>query len=158
MGNCYTFYTKSKYIADTNKKTMRYLYLLSVICCAILLMSNANTGNQNTQFDGFAFKSAGFDVLLDLPDVPYDYKGIEVPGHYTELVDFDLFAVLGLTSDTLWPKSGIEIENNTATLGRVIFYDQNMSFNRTVSCASCHKQVKGFADDKAFSEGFDGVF
>jgi len=53
--------------------------------------------------------------------------------------------------------SDIEIENNTATLGRVIFYDQNMSFNRTVSCASCHKQTNGFADDKAFSEGFDGA-
>jgi len=106
-------------------------------------MSNANLQNQNThsQFDGFAFKTAGFDVMLDLPDVPYDYKDIEVPEHYDfedSLRIFEEFSeVLGFGK----PMSDIEIENNAATLGRVIFYDQNMSFNKTVSCASCHNQA-----------------
>lgn len=46
--------------------------------------------------------------------------------------------------------------NHKATLGRVLFYDNNLSINDAVSCASCHKQELAFADDVAFSEGFDG--
>ncbi|MEN0047921.1 MAG: cytochrome c peroxidase [Bacteroidota bacterium] len=47
-------------------------------------------------------------------------------------------------------------DRNLATLGRVIFYDENLSADRTVSCASCHKQELAFADDVAFSEGVSG--
>jgi len=46
--------------------------------------------------------------------------------------------------------------DHKATLGRVLFYDNMLSINDAVSCASCHKQELGFADDVAFSEGFDG--
>ncbi len=46
--------------------------------------------------------------------------------------------------------------NHKATLGRVLFYDKKLSINESVSCASCHKQELAFADDVAFSEGFDG--
>jgi cytochrome c peroxidase len=40
-----------------------------------------------------------------------------------------------------------------ATLGRVLFYDKNLSKDRKISCASCHDQKLAFADSKAFSEG-----
>jgi len=43
-----------------------------------------------------------------------------------------------------------------ATLGRVLFYDPNLSSTRTVSCGSCHKQELAFADDLAFSKGVNG--
>lgn len=46
--------------------------------------------------------------------------------------------------------------NHKATLGRVLFYDKKLSINESISCASCHKQELAFADDVAFSEGFDG--
>lgn len=46
--------------------------------------------------------------------------------------------------------------DHKATLGRVLFYDTKLSINESISCASCHKQDLGFADDVAFSEGFDG--
>ena len=46
--------------------------------------------------------------------------------------------------------------NHGATLGRVLFYDKNLSINNTVSCASCHKQENGFADATATSQGFKG--
>jgi cytochrome c peroxidase len=42
------------------------------------------------------------------------------------------------------------------TLGRVLFYDTRLSATNSVSCASCHKQQHAFADNVAFSEGFDG--
>jgi cytochrome c peroxidase len=44
-----------------------------------------------------------------------------------------------------------------ATLGRVLFYDEKLSKNNKVSCASCHTQADAFADKVAFSDGFEGV-
>lgn len=41
-------------------------------------------------------------------------------------------------------------------LGRTLFFDKSLSKNGSVSCGSCHKQSKGFADDKPFSTGFNG--
>ena len=43
-----------------------------------------------------------------------------------------------------------------ATLGRVLFYDQRLSTNGTVSCASCHQARAGFSDPRRFSVGFNG--
>lgn len=43
---------------------------------------------------------------------------------------------------------------DVATLGRVLFYDNMLSANYSVACASCHKQHLGFADNKPFSVGF----
>lgn len=47
----------------------------------------------------------------------------------------------------------LSMDNDLATLGRVMFYDKNLSDDRTIACASCHKQELAFADDAAFSEG-----
>jgi cytochrome c peroxidase len=47
------------------------------------------------------------------------------------------------------------INNHVATLGRVLFYDQQLSANYRVSCGSCHRQQFGFADNKTVSPGFE---
>lgn len=47
------------------------------------------------------------------------------------------------------------IDNDVATLGRVLFYDTQLSHNNSVSCGSCHRQIDGFADPKNFSIGFE---
>ena len=41
-------------------------------------------------------------------------------------------------------------------LGRLLFYDRNMSFNQTQSCADCHLQEKAFADGLTVSIGSEG--
>jgi cytochrome c peroxidase len=43
-----------------------------------------------------------------------------------------------------------------ATLGRVLFYDRQLSKNNTIACASCHLQERAFADPKRLSTGFKG--
>ena len=48
------------------------------------------------------------------------------------------------------------ITNQGATLGRVLFYDKQLSANNTVSCASCHSQENGFSDSNTLSIGFNG--
>ena len=40
-----------------------------------------------------------------------------------------------------------------AALGKVLFYDKELSVNRIVSCGSCHKQENAFTDNLRFSPG-----
>ncbi|MCO6493873.1 MAG: c-type cytochrome [Phaeodactylibacter sp.] len=77
-------------------------------------------------------------AALNLPNGRIDYS-VELPEH---------MIALGMAPP--------EINNAKATLGRVLFYDNKLSRNQAVSCASCHHQQLAFSDDKAFSEGFDG--
>ncbi len=53
--------------------------------------------------------------------------------------------------------AGNTINNRTATLGRVLFYDTRMSTDGTVSCASCHQQSNAFGDPNTLSEGVNGT-
>ncbi len=48
------------------------------------------------------------------------------------------------------------ITNDGAALGRVLFYDKQLSKNNKVSCGSCHQQQFGFDDTARLSKGFDG--
>ncbi len=66
---------------------------------------------------------------LDLPATPYAYSSVSF---------------------------GDSMVNKKATLGRVLFYDSHLSINNALSCASCHKQAYGFADNVAFSVGYEG--
>lgn len=43
-----------------------------------------------------------------------------------------------------------------ATLGRVLFYDKQLSLNNSISCSSCHHQEFAFSDTSVVSTGFDG--
>lgn len=43
-----------------------------------------------------------------------------------------------------------------AQLGRALFFDPILSRDHTISCASCHKPEKAFADDRLVSLGVEG--
>lgn len=90
-----------------------------------------------------------YEVLsnyLDLPPIPYNYSAPNLPNFYSNQF--------------------INIQNNTpadnpttnwgATLGRVLFYDKQLSINQSIACASCHQQATGFTDTVQFSIGFNG--
>ncbi len=49
------------------------------------------------------------------------------------------------------------ISNEKATLGRVLFYDKELSIDRTISCASCHQQAFAFSDLDVASDGVAGT-
>ncbi|MFN5335079.1 MAG: cytochrome-c peroxidase [Bacteroidota bacterium] len=48
------------------------------------------------------------------------------------------------------------ITNAKATLGRVLFYDKNLSIDNSVACASCHQQSFAFGDPSVASKGVEG--
>lgn len=77
---------------------------------------------------------------IDLNDL-FDYENQGIPNY--------------ITKDNT--PNGNPITNGGATLGRVLFYDQNLSVNNTISCASCHKQELAFGDDAVVSLGWNGV-
>ena len=87
----------------------------------------------------------GIDVPM-LPGKLFDYTSVPLPAH----VDF---AELRLADNT--PRDN-PITGAGATLGRVLFYDTQLSRNNSVACASCHLQRAGFADPRQFSTGFEG--
>ena len=51
---------------------------------------------------------------------------------------------------------GNQIDDATATLGRVLFYDKALSIDNTVSCASCHDPKKGWSNGEPNAAGVDG--
>lgn len=53
--------------------------------------------------------------------------------------------------------AGNPITDKGATLGRVLFYDKNLSSNNTISCSSCHIQANAFGDDIDASDGVNGT-
>jgi cytochrome c peroxidase len=48
------------------------------------------------------------------------------------------------------------ITNAKATLGRVLFYDKNLSIDNSISCGSCHIQKFAFSDTAIASKGVVG--
>ena len=81
----------------------------------------------------------------NLPEIPFNYD-MDIPNH-----------VLGgsWSSSVNQDEINNQITSDGATLGRVLFYDTNLSFKNNVSCASCHEQQFAFADDVQFSKGID---
>lgn len=49
------------------------------------------------------------------------------------------------------------ITDRGAVLGRVLFYDKNLSSDNTVACASCHQQSFAFSDGDNASAGVNGT-
>lgn len=93
---------------------------------------------------------AGFTVAMAyqmpfLPGIPFNYANIPLPIDITNnLSGMDNTPSNNLTTD------------HGATLGRVLFYDVDLSANRSISCASCHQQKFSFSDTARFSVGFNG--
>ena len=85
--------------------------------------------------------------VLSLPEFSHNYSDLNLPAHFnTALVQgFDNTPLDNIVTDEI------------ATLGRVLFYEKQLSANTTIACASCHIQANGFSDPNQFSIGFQGV-
>lgn len=85
-------------------------------------------------------------LVLNLPASPFNYANPTLPAYIT---------APPIQAQINTPANN-QITNNGATLGRVLFYDKNLSINNSVSCGSCHKQVNAFSDTEVKSKGFNG--
>ncbi len=79
----------------------------------------------------------------DLPTTPFNY-----------VVNYPAYLQNAMQTNDNTPAGNI-ITNEGATLGRVLFYDKQLSKNNTISCGSCHKPASSFSDELIFSKGFE---
>ncbi|RMF00183.1 MAG: cytochrome-c peroxidase, partial [Bacteroidetes bacterium] len=96
--------------------------------------------NTDTDDPGVIFSAvkATFGDKID-PQNPFDYASLAVPNY--------------ISKDNA---VALPINNRQALLGRVLFYDKQLSVDRTVACASCHQQAHAFSDLEVLSEGVNG--
>lgn len=85
-------------------------------------------------------------AVLNLPATPYNYANITLPAY---------LSAPNIQGQVNTPVDN-PVTNDGATLGRVLFYDKNLSANNTISCASCHKPELAFSDTAFKSKGFNG--
>jgi len=114
------------------------------------------TSAEETEEENTDLEDAGDDAIASpiLPTVEFDYVAYadtNLPAHFRN-------APAGTASVVQQDNTPADnaISNSGATLGRVLFYDVNLSANNAVSCASCHQQAVGFSDAAVLSEGFQG--
>lgn len=101
----------------------------------VALISIVSCKKEGVEIDYHYYPEEDYQLMsqhLDLPEVPMAYEN-DFPNYYSS--------------------TNRQYDRDLATLGRVLFYDKNLSDDRTISCASCHKQEIGFSDDVAFSDG-----
>ncbi|MDQ3016683.1 MAG: c-type cytochrome [Bacteroidota bacterium] len=93
-----------------------------------------------------------------------DIVEYEVAGPYTDAEYTTLNQNLNLPSTYFFYSQAVGFPdskpnnqaNAMATLGRVLFYDTQLSVDNTVSCGSCHQQALAFSDNIDFSHGVNG--
>lgn len=79
-----------------------------------------------------------------------DGGGASVGTPYTLVIPAG-FPPMTIPADNPMTEEGVK-------LGRYLFYEERLSGNNTMSCASCHAQAFGFSDHhNQFSTGIDGV-
>ena len=69
---------------------------------------------------------------------PYE---LEIPSHFPDMI---------IPKDNPMTVEGV-------ALGRKLFYEEMLSGDNTMSCASCHAPANSFSDPNQFSTGIDGI-
>lgn len=96
--------------------------------------------NENSGLDDNLLVDISEYVDIDLSQLP-NYANQTIPNY--------------ITKDNT--PSNNPITDIGATLGRVLFYDVNLSATNTVSCSSCHVQQNAFGDTNQQSIGINGL-
>ena len=115
-------------------------FLISiVVSCTKIDLATVNLGTVNTAMnaivDPFAATRAAFGTNIDFTNLS-NYANQGKPAY--------------INNDNTGTDT---IKDNKATLGRILFYDKNLSINNTIACASCHKQAFAFSDTSLISDG-----
>ncbi len=130
---------------------------MSILLASILMTSCSTTANEMTcTMNEMAVGQGGqpqITAVPVLPATPFNYANIVLPAHFRTAINLPGQTSVVANDNTLRTNP---ITDNGATLGRVLFYERNLSLNRTVACASCHNQANSFSDTNRLSRGFAG--
>jgi cytochrome c peroxidase len=109
-----------------------------------LLFSCSNAETEIDELDNTL--NEDFSDVLVIPATYFNYSNPNLPAH---------FRTNNVQNIDNTPNNN-PVTDAGATLGRVLFYDKQLSANNTVACASCHLQEDGFSDTRRLSTGFLG--
>ncbi len=115
------------------------IVIFTIVMLTVLACSKEEDTSNNT---GTTVKSAietTFKGSIDLQNL-YHYSNQTIPSY--------------ITKDN---SIANPITDKGATLGRVLFYDKQLSVNNTIACASCHQQAFAFSDTAVASKGVNGT-
>ena len=135
--------------SKSKKSTSRFLATGFTIIIIFLVACGGDEYDANPDPSTLEFTEQDMAILsetLNLSSAPYNYSNPDLPWHYKS-------DDVGDSDNT--PDFN-QITDMGATLGRVLFYDKNLSANNTISCASCHQQSAAFSDNAKFSKGLNG--
>ncbi len=114
---------------------------LSIIISLVIIgVSCSKNDSGSDAVDPYAAIKAAFGTNID-PANPANYAGQSKPGYLNPAKD---------------NTGGNPITNTKATLGRILFYDKNLSIDNSISCGGCHKQQFAFSDTALASKGVVG--
>ena len=108
----------------------KYVFILGIL----LLAACGRVGNGAYELDA-AYTFLGADFPLEPP-----------LGYGSSAPDY-------ITRDN---RLNGDVDDRKATLGRVLFYDKQLSLNNSIACGSCHIQSHAFGDTSQQSVGLDG--
>ncbi len=112
--------------------------LLAITVIAFQFCSKTNTSNPVVPTDPYAAIKATFGTRID-PTNLANYAAQGKPFYINK------------------DNTGSNVITDAkATLGRVLFYDKNLSIDNSISCGSCHKQQFAFGDNLVSSQGVAG--
>lgn len=116
-----------------------------VVLCSVALGGAVACSDANPALEPRAGEAEIIAALTIDPRALPNYAAQPLPAYYAAAVTRE---VRGLAANP--------ITNAGASLGRVLFFDTQLSRSNTVSCASCHAQSLAFGDSSQFSVGFAG--
>lgn len=122
-----------------NLKKITIISIFIAIAFVFQYCSKSNPATSVTATDPYAAIKATFGTNID-------------PGNLVNYANQGKPAYIGIKDNT----GGNTITNAKATLGRVLFYDKNLSIDNTIACGSCHKQQFAFGDTAIASKGVAG--
>ena len=105
--------------------------LLVAVALASFVLASCSGGGDTPVPDNAETPTAAVCTPGSLVNLPVDFPEPEVPCNNT------------LNADRI-------------ALGRLLFFDRNLSFNQTQSCADCHQPASGFTDGLNTSVGSEG--
>ncbi len=121
-----------------------FIGIFTIIGCSknddisVIPSLTSNTGTTNNATDPYSAIKTAFGIAIDPTNLE----------NYANQIKPVYIVKTNVAANSITDK--------TATLGRVLFYDKNLSINNTISCASCHKQNFAFGDTAVVSEGVEG--
>jgi cytochrome c peroxidase len=123
---------------------MKKVIVLTATSCAIITFQFCSKKDNVVTVSSQTTTSTSSTPQPILPSSPLNY-----------LVNYPAFIQTALQLNDNTPSDN-PITNDGATLGRVLFYDTQLSSNNTISCGSCHQQSLSFDDTLTLSKGFQG--